>query len=597
MTVTQSGTATDDTLTVTLAQGTAGTSLDLQKVTADGFETLTINSAGTSTAASTVKNVLDEVDGTTNDPNLILAGDKHLTINTTSTATTTGVEATFTNISVTNTAGVDVSIDAGGAVTFTGGAAADRVVLDTIADLTIADSLTGGEGHDTLAFSEVIEGDLTAAVKAVVSGFEAIEYVTANDMTATGAAAVTLDLTKYTGINELLLAGATTVDSTDTLTIKAVDGFTFRTGSTLASNATADVDISIKDASNAGTNNTVNYSIESDAAGATTAIAGFQIDNVENLAISVKGVFQASDVITISDVDGAQLTSITVSSTAGTNATTGVANVAETLVITAVETTAMTVFNASAATGAVTFQDISAYSGVGATITGGSAVDTFTGGVGADVITGNAGNDILNGDQGNDVITGGAGDDNINGDVGADILTGGAGKDTFVFDNAESAEATMDKVMDFAALATDQSFDTLDFAAAVVLTAGTAGDGVVTNNLDVKAAIASGAGTETVTASVTSGLVVLSGADKGLIDTVAEYVDVVEALITTAYVDAGDTLGFVHDGDTYIYNVTTASATNGNASDDVSTSNLVMLDGVVATAISTTEALDTVHIA
>ncbi|MDC1223053.1 hypothetical protein N8Z98_03615, partial [Planktomarina temperata] len=341
----------------------------------------------------------------------------------------------------------------------------------------------------------------------------------------------------------------------------------------------------------------VNYSIESDAAGATTAIAGFQIDNVENLAISVKGVFQASDVITISDVDGAQLTSITVSSTAGTNATTGVANVAETLVITAVETTAMTVFNASAATGAVTFQDISAYSGVGATITGGSAVDTFTGGVGADVITGNAGNDILNGDQGNDVITGGAGDDNINGDVGADILTGGAGKDTFVFDNAESAEATMDKVMDFAALATDQSFDTLDFAAAVVLTAGTAGDGVVTNNLDVKAAIASGAGTETVTASVTSGLVVLSGADKGLIDTVAEYVDVVEALITTAYVDAGDTLGFVHDGDTYIYNVTTASATNGNASDDVSTSNLVMLDGVVATAISTTEALDTVHIA
>jgi 6,7-dimethyl-8-ribityllumazine synthase len=129
------------------------------------------------------------------------------------------------------------------------------------------------------------------------------------------------------------------------------------------------------------------------------------------------------------------------------------------------------------------------------------------------------------------------------------------------------------------------------------MTSGTGGDGVVTNNLDVKGAIASGTGSETVTAALTSGLIKLSGADKGAIDTLAEWVDVAEALLTTSFVDAGDTLGFVFDGSTYVYNVTTASATNGNANDDVATSNLVMLEGVVATGISTTEATDVIHIA
>jgi Ca2+-binding RTX toxin-like protein len=587
LTVKTDSTASDDTLTITLDTATKGTKIDIAGIVADGFETLTVNSTGADSSTTVIKNVVDDIAGTTSDPNLVIAGDKYLTA--------TGIEATYTNIDVTNSAGADLTVDAGGKLNFLGGSAADRLELDTVADITKDDVLNGGDGADTLAISAELGTDLSAAQRAVISNFEVLEYEGAQDITGDGAA--TIDLTKISGVNELFLNGAVTTDANDTLTIKADDGFTLVLDAevTATTNWIAAV---ITDAANAGTNNTVTLSlIEDIAASGDQSIDGFTADNVENLVVEIKGTQDDDAKITVDDIDGAQLQTVTIKSIAGNNATTGKAIVTEAIDFTALETTSLTLVDASAATGAVTFDDVSSFAATGAVIKGGSAVDTIVGGVGADTITGNAGNDDLNGDQGNDTIDGGAGDDTINGDVGADTLTGGAGKDTFVFDNAESAEATMDKITDFAALAADQKFDTLDFAATTVMTAGTAGDGIVTDNLDVKSAIASGTGSETVTASLTSGLIVLSGADKGAIDTLAEWVDVAEAMLTTAYVDAGDTLGFVFGGSTYVYNVTTASATNGNASDDVATSNLVMLEGVVATAISTTEATDTIHIA
>lgn len=585
LTVKPNGTGTADTLTVTLNNPTAGSNVDIAGLTVDGFETVTVNSTGTDSSSTVVKNVIDDIAGTTSDKNLIFAGDKLITA--------TGIEATFTNISVTNTTGSDLTVDAGGNLTYTGGTADDRLELDTVADITKDDNLNGGGGKDTLAISAELGTDFTDAQRAVIKGFEVLEYEGAQDITTDGAK--TIDLTKLNGINELFINGDLTTDSDDTLTVKADDNFRLSLGGAVAA-TTNWVDLQITNAGAAGSNNTVTVALEKESGGAALSIDGFTIDNVENLTIEVKGVQATSDIITIDDIDGAQLQKLTVKSTAGVN-TDGTAKTNETLVITSVETTLMNQFDATAATGAVKFQDVSAFIATGARLDGGAGADSLTGGVGADVITGGKGNDELNGDAGNDNINGGEGDDNINGDVGADVLTGGAGKDTFVFDNAESAEASMDTVTDFAAVAADQNYDTLDFAAVTVMTAGTAGDGVVTANLDVKGTIASGTGSEVVTATVTNGLVVLSGADKGAIDTLAEWVDVVEALLTTAFVDAGDTIGFKFGGDTYVYNVTTATGTAGNATDDVATSNLVKLVGVDATAIGTSAAAGTVLIA
>jgi Ca2+-binding RTX toxin-like protein len=100
--------------------------------------------------------------------------------------------------------------------------------------------------------------------------------------------------------------------------------------------------------------------------------------------------------------------------------------------------------------------------GTGATIKGGSGVDTITGGAGGDTITANSGADDLSGGDGADTIDGGAGNDDIEGDAGNDNLIGGAGNDTITGgtgtdtltlgagnDIVELATASTDTVTDF----------------------------------------------------------------------------------------------------------------------------------------------------
>ncbi len=67
---------------------------------------------------------------------------------------------------------------------------------------------------------------------------------------------------------------------------------------------------------------------------------------------------------------------------------------------------------------------------------GGPGVDTINGGAGDDLIIGGAGNDILNGDAGNDTFDEGATDALISGDTkggGGDVINGGAGFDTVTY--------------------------------------------------------------------------------------------------------------------------------------------------------------------
>ena len=401
LTIDPNGALTTDVLDLTLAHGTAGSSIDLNALIVNGFETVNIVSSGTNTATATVVNVLDDVAGLTTDTKLNISGDKKLTA--------TGVENTFTTITSTNTVGVDLTVDSGGALTFTGGAGADRLELDTVADLTALDTLVGGEGEDTLAFSAVPSA-ISLAQLARVSGFETIEF----EETNTVAGNFTLDIDGE-NISTVIFTGELTTDSAKQMTIAAVSGLRIEMGGHTATGTdNDDLIVSILNAANAGTNDTVTLALANITA--NDAHAGLHIDNVENFVVDVTG--DASHTWTVADIDGAQLTNLTVMSS---NTTANTAS--DALTITDVESTLINTINMSAMTGTT---DITGLNdnliATGATITGGSGNDSITGGTGADTINGGAGDDTLLGAGGNDNITAGNGTDGITAGTGSDTV-------------------------------------------------------------------------------------------------------------------------------------------------------------------------------
>jgi Ca2+-binding RTX toxin-like protein len=69
--------------------------------------------------------------------------------------------------------------------------------------------------------------------------------------------------------------------------------------------------------------------------------------------------------------------------------------------------------------------------------TGNSLNNVLTGNSGINVLNGGDGNDTLNGAGGNDTLRGGSGNDTLNGGSGADRMEGGSGNDTYIVDNAK----------------------------------------------------------------------------------------------------------------------------------------------------------------
>jgi hypothetical protein len=396
------GTGVSDVMNLTLAHATAATAIDLTALVLDGYETTNIVSGGTNSATVTVVNVLDDVAGLSTDTTLNISGDIALTA--------TGIENTFTTITSTNTAGANLTVDSGGALTFTGGAGPDRLELDTVADLTAADSLTGGSSTgDTLAFSAVPSA-LSALQLGYFSGFEKIEFEATNIV----AASFTLDVDAE-AVTTVIFTGELTTAATKIMTINAVSGLRIEMAGHTAGGSADDLNIVIENAANAGTNDTVTLDLAN--TGANDANAGLQIDNVENFIVELSG--DASHTWTLSDVDGAQVQSVSVVSTNTTAAT-----ASDALTITGIESTIVTVVDMSAMTGTTDVSGLgAALSGAGATITGGSGADTITGGAGADTINSGAGADIIVGGGGNDAITSGEGADTITPGLGSDTIT------------------------------------------------------------------------------------------------------------------------------------------------------------------------------
>jgi Ca2+-binding RTX toxin-like protein len=69
---------------------------------------------------------------------------------------------------------------------------------------------------------------------------------------------------------------------------------------------------------------------------------------------------------------------------------------------------------------------------IGITSPGTAVADVLLGTSGDDSLNGVGGNDVLVGDAGNDVLTGGSGNDVLLGDAGNDVLDGGLGNDTLI---------------------------------------------------------------------------------------------------------------------------------------------------------------------
>jgi hypothetical protein len=464
LTVAVDGTSTTDSITVEMNHATDGSSLNIGTLTTTGIETVHVTSLGKDTETSKVSNLVSSIVTTTDKSSLVIDGDKLLTVGS--------VDKQFTSIDASAAGtGVDLTLEATGNVTFTGSAVADRLELDTLGDLTKLDVLKGGDGIDTLAISEVIGSDFNADQRAAVTGFEVLEFEGTQNL----ATAASVDLTKLSGINTLFLNGALG-NGADALTIKASDNFNLKMG---ASTGTADkLDIQIAGAATGGVNNTVNLHLVD--ATSDYANGGLTIDNVENLSIKMLG--DASNAVTLSDIDGAQLRTITIASANTGTELDGTIKASDNLTITDAESTLIEKVDASAATGAVTitglFDNLIA---TGATLIGGSGVDTMTGGTGADQISGGKGNDVLRGGNANDVVDGGEGDDQLFGDAGDDVLDGGEGndtirggagndeltgwngKDTFVFEDTATNNG-VDTITEFTA-GESESADILDFTA------------------------------------------------------------------------------------------------------------------------------------
>jgi Ca2+-binding RTX toxin-like protein len=401
-----SGAADAASLTLNNVVGTAAGrhTVQLQGGTpTQGFETVNVKTEG---AASNLANLV--VTGSTGATNtmtkLVVTGDQNLTIANTAFAATGGqIDASaFTgNLTVNAVNAVDVD--------FKGGKGNDTILFG--GDLQATDKVDGGEGTDTLGANTF--ADLQAAFTAGrVSNIEAIRIEN-----AIATANSTLDVSKAGSVNSVSVngIGANTnainnLQDNATLTVTAATG-----GGTLNAN--------IKDATLAGTVNTMTVNLGTATDAAAIAAGTIGAAGVETLNIGSLG---------------------TIASGAGTNTVTitGNADLAK-MVVTGSEDVTVTFagggaalkeFDASAATGVQNTANID-FASSGATIKGGNKAD------------------VLVGDAGNDNIVGGAGNDQLFGAGGSDVLTGGEGTDTFFLTtNGNAANATntiVDSISDF----------------------------------------------------------------------------------------------------------------------------------------------------
>jgi hypothetical protein len=213
----------------------------------------------------------------------------------------------------------------------------------------------------------------------------------------------------------------------------------------------------------------------------------------------------------------------------------------------------------------------------GSALTGSLSVTAADGNV---IIKSGAGNDTITGGSGIDTISTGAGNDIINGSTGVDTITTGAGEDHLDFAAGDAGTGDFETITDYTA---GVSGDVIDHAAGTTLLAAQTSTNVI-------AAIASSAGTDTLTASVVTGVVTLAGNAISKLSSATELKDLFELLDTNNSAQLG---AIEMSGSTYLI----ADATSGNANIADIVGDIIKLQGLTGiTAISTTAADNTITI-
>jgi Ca2+-binding RTX toxin-like protein len=380
------------------------------------------------------------------------------------------------NDSITGTTTHDVILGGAGNDTINGGTGNDNVdagagddrVTITATELTKDDTISGGEGTDTLYFSGTLAHSTTSTDVQPGTRLSGFETIRSNNATATldvtGMAAgntitsVIADGGALTLTKDTTVANATFLSShaisvasagTQTATIGESKG-TAALSATLTTGATALNVVSanklVQADQNTFTVGTSSTGVVNATVASVTLSGPDRINLVGNGATAITKV-DASGVTAVA-ADGAYAVTVDVSASKGGvtfTPGTGTVNVTTGEGADAITGSAgIDLFSTGAGNDTITAgagNDTVSASGAGDdTITLGDGNDTVTdagdgndsisGGAGNDVVTtAGAGNDTIDGGEGNDNLSGGDGNDSIVGGVGNDTLSDGAGND------------------------------------------------------------------------------------------------------------------------------------------------------------------------
>ena len=283
--------------------------------------------------------------------------------------------------------------------------------------LTAAETVDGGTGTDTLAFTENATLTVAAADLAGMKDIEVVKFMGNNTVS------LTLSDSVFTtnGTSSLTVWDE---EGTQPLTLKA-GGLSSANSLKVKINTTSgDADATENLTLGAG-NDTITYHSAQRLDDADIIAAG---GGTDALVVYINNTALSATLTNVSSIESITLVQVTTNTATITLADGNFVS------------TQAGVVDASGTAGVLTFD--------------GDAEDdsslTIKGGTAADVITGTdaklSGSTVLG-----DTITGGNGGDTLEGSLGADIITGGAGADTFKFSAvADSAGSYVDTITDFA---------------------------------------------------------------------------------------------------------------------------------------------------
>lgn len=480
---------------------------------------------------------------------------------------TEAVAAAAPGLAITGGSGKDsISVDGVASAVVSAGDGDDTVTLTTTH--AAGAKIDGGAGTGdrivlTSAMADALDAQTTdgTALRATLTGFEQIGIA--------GTLAANFNVAQAGGYNYLALNGDVAGANN-----AAVDVSGFTSGATVefrnAGDQTAALNVVMTGAAES-TTDVLNLKLNADLANSSNFDVRAGVTGINNINIAANDRVDSvldNDVVgnakdntpddgyTVFLTNATNVNNITITGSSLVNLTS--ANSGNTL-------NALKLVDASASTGNFTFSL--------AGFTGTERVE-IKGSQGTNDITGD---DAAFGEK----ITGGAKADVINGGAGADDMTGNGGRDSFTFAVTDSGRtaSTVDQISDFGkvtvaataaevgAMNTVANFqaaatakggdnaDVLDLTGGTIASAGTvlgtanvAGSTLIDDLEGIDATSLEFTGKE-INLAVTKGVVTLSGADKALVDTLAEWLVVANKAAETA----NESVAFEFGGNTYVF--------------------------------------------